>query len=173
MLRDAAKALAQFQLAEHHPASMLAAAKLLFFGDEGVEADGVKARRYFLLAYAALANAAADLGKPTSLPDSVVTAAAEAARFLGMMSLAGKGGVAIDTALGESYLRVGAAGGDPVSQLALGYRARLAGPDSCMASAYYYRWAAQKTYTDVRSPKLTMAFSHSALHTNHTRCCCQ
>ncbi len=169
VLRDAAKALEQFQLADHHPASMLAAAKLLFFGDEGVEADAVKARHYFLLAHAAMPNAAADLASPAALPASIVAVAAEAARFLGMMSLAGKGGVAIDTALGESYLRVGAAGGDPVAQLALGYRARTAGQESCMASAYYYRWAAQKTYSDVHVEKKSFLVDKTRISTDWVR----
>lgn len=169
LLRDAAKALEQFQSARHHPASMLAAAKLLFFGDEGVDADAVKAREYFLLAYAALPHAAADLPSPAVLPDAIVATAAEAARFLGMMSLAGKGGVAIDAALGEAFLRVGAAGGDPVTQLALGYRARVAGPDSCMASAYYYRWAAQKTYSDVHTDKKSFLIDKTRISNDWVR----
>lgn len=169
MLRNAPKALEQFQLAEPHPASMLAAAKLLFFGEEGIEADAVEARKYFLKAYAAMSNAAADWASPATLQESTVAAAAEAARFLGMMSLAGKGGVAIDTALGESYLRVAAAGGDPVAQLALGYRARIAGQDSCMASAYYYRWAAQKTYSDVHTDKKTFLIDKTRISTDWVR----
>ena len=116
LLRDASKALDQFLRAEHHPPAMLAAAKLFLFGDDGVEPDMLAARRHFRLAFEGWRHAAAGLPEPAPLPEAIVASAAEAARYLGMMSLAGKG-TAIDADLGEMYLRVAAAGDDPYAHL--------------------------------------------------------
>ena len=77
----------------------------------------------------------------------------EAARWLGIMSASGLGGVAVDLPLAMVFYRLAAAGGDAVAMLALGYRHRLEGPHACMSSAYYYRWAAQETYAAIHGPE--------------------
>ena len=183
--RDASKALEQFERADGggdsggyslHPAAALAAAKLRLFGDRGsgggggVTAAPEFARPLFLRVFRSWHQVAASASaKRVPVSPSVVTVAAEAARWLGIMSASGIGGTQVDPSLAWNFYRLAAAGGDPVAMLALGYRHRHQGVENCMASAYYYRWAAEKTYSDVHTDHKTFFVDKTRLSVNWVR----
>jgi hypothetical protein len=115
-LRDAVRALEQFERAGY-PAALLEAAKLRLFGDDGVAVNPARAHVLLTQVWQSWSTRAV-VGSATD--PTVVTTAAEAARWLAVMAAAGMGQPR-DENLAVLYFRLAAAGGDPFSQVCMDY----------------------------------------------------
>ena len=184
------EALKQFSLAAAagHQLAGLAAAKLHLSGDRSAGLRPSPAKAAGLLAAVVAGGWPRSTGSGGGGGDGAgegIAGFSEAARLLGMLTAAGfASGPGEEPAAADgswqnplagravALYRVAAAGGDPVAQLALGYRQRATSDgsgESCLAAAYYYRWVAQQSYKAVHTDKRSFYIEKKRLSADWVR----